>query len=50
MSTRVKSLTLLRLVDSGEVLGKCDLTEARARAIEKAYALAGLEVEAVSNE
>ncbi len=48
MSTRVKSPTLLRLIDSGEVLGQCDLTEARARAIVKAYALAGLEVEAIA--
>lgn len=48
MSTRVKSPTLLRLIDSGEVLGQCDLTEATARAIVKAYALAGLEVEAIA--
>ena len=48
MSTRVKSPTLLRLIDSGEVLGQCDLTEARARAIVKVYALAGLEVEAIA--
>ena len=48
MSTRVKSPTLLRLIDSGEVLGQCDLTEARAKAIVKAYALAGLEVEAIA--
>ncbi len=48
MSARVKSPTLLRLIDSGEVLGQCDLTEARARAIVKAYALAGLEVEAIA--
>ena len=48
MSARIKLPTILRLVDSGEVLGECDLTEARARAIVKAYALAGLEVEALA--
>ena len=48
MSGRVKALTILRLIDSGEVLGECDLTEARAKAIVKAYALAGLAVEAVA--
>ncbi len=46
MSARVKSPTILRLIDSGEVLDECDLTEARAKAIVKAYALAGLTVEA----
>ena len=46
MSARIKARTILRLVDSGEVLGECDLTEARA--IVKAYALAGLEVEAIA--
>jgi len=48
VSTRIKARTILRLVNSGEVLGECDLTEARARAIVKAYALAGLEVEAIA--
>lgn len=48
MSARIKLHTILRLIDSGEVLGECDLTEARARAIVKAYALAGLEVEAIA--
>ncbi len=48
MSARIKLPTILRLIDSGEVLGECDLTEARARAIVKAYALAGLAVEAVA--
>ena len=46
MSARVKSPTILRLTDSGEVLGECDITEARAKAIIKAYALIGLTVEA----
>ena len=48
MSARVKAPTILRIVDSGEVLGECDLTEARAKAIVKAYALAGLIVEAIA--
>ena len=48
MSARVKAPTILRLIDSGEVLGECDLTEARAKAIVRAYALAGLAVEAVA--
>lgn len=46
--SRVKAPTILRLVDSGEILGECDLTEARAKAIVKAYALAGLVVEAIA--
>jgi len=48
VSARIKARTILRLVDSGEVLGECDLTEARAKAIVKAYALAGLVVEAIA--
>ena len=48
MSARVKAPTILRLVDSGEILGECDLTAARAKAIVKAYALAGLIVEAIA--
>ena len=48
MSARVKAPTILRLVDSGEVLGERELTEARAKAIVKAYALAGLIVEAIA--
>lgn len=48
MSARVKSPTILRLIDSGEVLGECDLTAARAKAIVKAYAAAGLAVEAIA--
>ena len=48
MNAREKQRTILRLIDSGEVLGECDLTQARARAIVKAYALAGLLVEAVA--
>lgn len=48
MSARVKAPTILRLVDSGEVIAECELTEARAKAIVKAYALAGLVVEAIA--
>lgn len=46
MAGRVKERVTLRLIDTGEVVGTADLTEARARAIVKAYALAGLLVEA----
>ena len=48
MAGRVKERVTLRLVDTGEVIGEADLSEARARAIAKAYALAGLLVEAVA--
>jgi hypothetical protein len=48
VSARVKAPTTLRLVDTGEVIGECELTEARTKAIVKAYALAGLIVEAVA--
>jgi hypothetical protein len=48
MAGRVKERVTLRLVDTGEVIGEADLSEARARAIVKAYALAGLLVEAVA--
>ena len=48
MAGRVKEKIVLRLVDSGEVVGEGELTQARARAIIKAYALAGLIVEAVA--
>ena len=46
MAGRIKERVTLRLVDSGEVIGEADLTQARARALIKAYALAGLLVEA----
>lgn len=46
MSARKKEKVTLRLVDTGEVIGEADLTDARARALIKAYALAGLLVEA----
>jgi hypothetical protein len=48
MAGRVKAHTILRLVESGEIVGEGELTQARARAIVKAYALAGLLVEAVA--
>ena len=48
MAGRVKAHTILRLVKSGEIVGEGELSEARARAIVKAYALAGLLVEAVA--
>ena len=48
MAGKVKQHITLRVVNSGEVIGEADLTEARVRAIVKAYALAGLLVEAVA--
>lgn len=45
MSARVKTRLTLRIVETGEIVGECELTQARARAIVKAYALAGLMVE-----
>lgn len=48
MSTRAKRSTLIKDLNTGEVLAVCDLSEARARAIVKAYLLAGLAVEAVA--
>lgn len=43
-----KRETLIKDIHTGEVLAVCDLSEARARAIVKAYRLAGLFVEAVA--
>jgi hypothetical protein len=48
MSARAKSLIRLRDTVTGEIIGEGELTAARARAIIKAYALAGLMVEAVA--
>jgi hypothetical protein len=48
MAGRVKERVTLRLIETGEIVGEGELTEARARAIVKAYALAGLLVEAVA--
>lgn len=48
MAGRVKERVTLRIVESGEIVGEGELTQARARAIIKAYALAGLLVEAVA--
>lgn len=48
MNTRVKRHTIIKDTHTGEVLAVCDLSEARARAIVKAYLLAGLWVEAVA--
>ena len=46
MAGRVKERVTLRLIETGEIVGEGELTQARARAIIKAYALAGLLVEA----
>ena len=48
MSARSKSLIRLRDSVTGEIVGEGELSQARARAIIKAYALAGLTVEAVA--
>jgi hypothetical protein len=43
--SRVKAFTILRERESGEIVGECELTLARVKAIVKAYALAGVIVE-----
>jgi len=48
MNARAKRSTLIKDLHTGEILAVCDLSEARARAIVKAYLLAGLSVEAVA--
>ena len=48
MNARAKRETLIRDLHTGEILAVCDLSEARARAIVRAYRLAGLWVEAVA--
>ena len=46
--SRLKVYTRLRDSVTGEIVGEGELSQARARAIIKAYALAGLIVEAVA--
>ena len=48
VNARAKRKTVIQDIDTGEILAVCDLSEARARAIVKAYLLAGLSVEAVA--
>jgi hypothetical protein len=48
MNKRERVLTVFRDVKTGEVVGEGELTQARARAIVKAYCMAGLDVEAVA--
>ena len=48
MNARAKRKTVIQDIDTGEILAICDLSEARARAIVKAYTLAGLSVKAVA--
>ena len=48
MNARAKRSTLIKDLNTGEILAVCDLSEARARAIVRAYKLAGLTVEAVA--
>jgi len=48
MTARAKVYTRLRDTLTGEIVGEGELTGARARAIIKAYAIAGLIVEAVA--
>jgi hypothetical protein len=45
MSTRAKRHTVIKDTHTGEILAVADLSEARARAIVKAYLKAGLFVE-----
>lgn len=45
---RIKVHTLFKDMTTGEVVGEGELTPARARAIVKAYRVAGLFVEAVA--
>lgn len=45
---RVRVLTVFKDISTGEVVGEGELTPARARAIVKAYKVAGLYVEAVA--
>jgi hypothetical protein len=48
VSTRAKRHTIIKDAYTGEILAVCELSEARARAIVKAYLLAGLRVEAIA--
>ena len=48
MNARAKRKTVIQDINTGEILAVCDLSEARARAIVKAYTLAGLSVKAVA--
>jgi len=48
MNARAKRHTVIKDTHTGEILAVCDLSEARARAIVKAYLKAGLFVEAVA--
>jgi hypothetical protein len=48
LSAKAKRHTVIRDTHTGEILAVADLSEARARAIVKAYKFAGLWVEAVS--
>jgi hypothetical protein len=48
LSARAKRHTIIKDTRTGEILAVADLSEARARAIVKAYLKAGLFVEAVA--
>jgi len=48
LSAKAKRHTIIKDTHTGEILAVADLSEARARAIVKAYKFAGLWVEAVS--
>jgi hypothetical protein len=48
MSNKAKRHTIIKDTYTGEILAVADLSEARARAIVKAYLKAGLFVEAVA--
>jgi hypothetical protein len=48
LSAKAKRHTIIKDTHTGEILAVADLSEARARAIVKAYLKAGLFVEAVA--
>jgi len=49
VNARAKRHTIIKDAHTGEILAVADLSEARARAIVKAYLKAGLWVEAVAS-
>lgn len=48
LNARAKRHTIIKDTRTGEILAVAELSEARARAIVKAYLLAGLRVEAAA--
>ena len=48
VKVKAKRETLIKDIHTGEIIAICELSEARARAIVRAYKLAGIFVEAVA--